>query len=66
LWNEVLGILAATPADHPPWLLHAASVQRLEEDLVVAAGLPEPTGPPVVHFSPGVDVRIGTPRRVRR
>jgi hypothetical protein len=34
-------------------------------DLVAAAGLPAPEGDPIVHWSPGVDVLIGYPRRVR-
>ena len=30
-----------------------------------AAGLPAPRGEPLVHYSPGVDVRIGRPERYR-
>lgn len=52
-------------AEHPPWPLHQARVETYRDDLVAAAGLPPPTGDPVVHWSPGVDVRIGFPRRVR-
>jgi uncharacterized protein YqjF (DUF2071 family) len=32
--------------------------------LVEAAGYPEPDGEPLVHYSPGVEVRIGLPRTV--
>ena len=32
------------------------------DSLVEAAGLPPPTTDPIVHWSPGVDVRIGRPR----
>lgn len=50
---------------HEPWPLHRAEVLRLDDHLVEAAGLPRPTGDPLVHYSPGVDVRIGGPERVR-
>ncbi|HEY5153087.1 MAG TPA: DUF2071 domain-containing protein [Acidimicrobiales bacterium] len=50
-------------ADHPPWPLRHARVLHLDQDLVTAAGLPEPEGPPLVHWSPGVEVRVGFPRR---
>jgi uncharacterized protein len=53
-------------AAHPPWPLHRASVTRLRDELVVAAGLPAPVGEPLVHWSPTVEVRIGWPRRVAR
>jgi hypothetical protein len=36
----------------------------LDDELVVAACLPAPTDPPLVHHSPGVPVRIGFPRPV--
>lgn len=49
-------------AQHPPWPLHRARVIDLDDQLLVAAGLPAPTGPPLVHFSPGVEVRIGRPQ----
>ncbi len=52
-------------ADHPPWPLHHAQLLHLDEDLVTAVGLPAPVGPPLVHWSPGVEVRIGLPTRTR-
>ncbi len=54
--------LAYAPVEHPRWPLHRAKLHALEEDLAVAARLPSPEGAPLVHFSPGVDVRIGAPR----
>ena len=57
MWAEV---------DHEPWVVHRAEVLELDETLLAAAGLPAPTGDPVVLWSPGVDVRIGRPRTVRR
>jgi uncharacterized protein YqjF (DUF2071 family) len=48
---------------HEPWPLRRANVIDLHDDLVPAAGLPRPEGPPLVHYSTGVDVRIGRPER---
>jgi uncharacterized protein YqjF (DUF2071 family) len=51
-------------AEHSPWPLKRAEVELCEDSLVTAAGLPRPVGAPLAHFSDGVDVRIGLPRRV--
>lgn len=51
------------PVDHEPWPLHTATVSQWDDHLIVAAGLPAPTGEPLVRFSPGVSVRVGLPRR---
>lgn len=49
--------------DHPAWTLHRAElIDEIDAGLVVAAGLPAPSGTPVVLWSPGVEVRIGRPR----
>ena len=48
-------------AFHDPWPLHRARVAALHDELVQAAGLPVPTGQPLVHYSPTVKVRIGWP-----
>jgi uncharacterized protein YqjF (DUF2071 family) len=50
-------------ACHQPWPLHRAEAQVVDDRLVAAAGLPQPQGPPLMHYSPGVDVRIGRPER---
>ena len=55
MWAEV---------DHPPWPLHRAELLSTDETLVTAAGLPAPTGDPIVLWSPGMEVHIGRPRRV--
>lgn len=52
-----------TRASHPPWPLHSAELLELDDALVGAAGLPQPQADPVVHYSPGVEARIGIPRR---
>ena len=42
-----------------------ATLVDLDQDLLQAAGLPPPDGPPVVHAADGVRVRIGAWHRVR-
>jgi uncharacterized protein YqjF (DUF2071 family) len=60
-----LGRTLYLPTDHPPWPLHRAVLDDLDDDLVAAAGLPRPTSEPVsVLYSPGVPVRFGPPLRV--
>jgi len=56
MWAEV---------DHVAWPFHRAELLTGTQTLTTAAGLPEPEGDPYVLWSPGVDVRIGRPRRVR-
>jgi uncharacterized protein YqjF (DUF2071 family) len=50
-------------AVHPPWPLYRANAVEVDDELAVAAGLPAPVGDPLVHYSPGVTVRIGRPER---
>jgi uncharacterized protein YqjF (DUF2071 family) len=65
-------VVATIPVQHEPWPLQAARLVDLDETIVTATGLPAPTGQPLVHFSPGVDARLGAPqpipslRRLRR
>jgi uncharacterized protein len=58
--------LVLARASHPPWPLHRAEVVTCDDRLVAAAGLPPPSGRPLVHYSPGVDVRIGAPHTAER
>jgi len=56
-------ILFYTPVEHPPWALHTAAVEHCEVDALFRdAGLRTPVGRPIVHFSPGVSVKVGRPR----
>lgn len=66
LWNRHGPLVLRTPVEHGAWPLHDARVTHLDQDLTDAAGLPRPEGQPLVHYSPGVDVRIGPPRLFRR
>lgn len=53
--------------EHPPWVLHSASLEGIDDELIGAAGLPAPVGEPVsVLWSPGSRVRAGIPRLVPR
>lgn len=51
------------PVEHAPWPLRTATLEALDDELVMAAGYPAPSGEPLVHYSSGVDVRIGLPHR---
>lgn len=52
------------PNEHPAWPLRRADLLDLTDELVPAAGLPAPAGPPdSVLWSPGVPARFGLPRR---
>jgi uncharacterized protein YqjF (DUF2071 family) len=46
---------------HQPYPLQQVRVLELEDELVQADGLPRPTGTPLAHYSPGVDVEIFPP-----
>ncbi|MER6580827.1 DUF2071 domain-containing protein [Nonomuraea sp. NPDC001023] len=59
LFTRVAGRLAAAEVEHPPWPLQHVELSGLDQDLLRAAGLPDPAGPPLLHASPGVDVRVG-------
>ncbi|MCG8418652.1 MAG: DUF2071 domain-containing protein [Proteobacteria bacterium] len=49
---------------HAPYPIWLAEVEQCSDELVAAAGLPRPLGdPPLVHYSPGVDVEIFPLRR---
>jgi len=46
---------------HPPYLVHPAAATVDSENLVAAAGLYRPEGPPLAHYVEGVDVEIFLP-----
>ena len=52
-------------AFHQRWPLQRAVARVFDDELLHAAGLPCPHGDPLVHFSEGVDVRIGRPEKSR-
>ena len=61
-FTKIAGCLVNIPVKHQAWPLWSVRIRRLDQDLLVAAGLPAPEGQPVAHYSPGVDVRLGPPR----
>ena len=48
---------------YQPWPLHRAEVLAFGDELLGAAGVAVPAVDPVVHWSPGVEARIGKPHR---
>nr|WP_240979495.1 DUF2071 domain-containing protein [Streptomyces sp. HNM0574] len=62
LHSTLFGRPLHLPNAHPRWPLHRAELLDCDEDLITAAGVPAPQGPPVsVLYSPGVPVRFGAP-----
>ena len=61
LYTRIGGRLAFAQVEHPPWPLESASLLELNQDVIENSNLPAPVGEPLVHFSPGVYVRIGRP-----
>ncbi|MFD7321700.1 YqjF family protein [Streptomyces sp. NPDC059875] len=62
--NAFFGGTAYLPNHHPRWPLYRAELMACEENLLAAAGLPEPVdGPVSVLYSPGVPVSLGRPSR---
>lgn len=57
--------LAFAQVEHAPWPLRSAAALRVEQDVLQHSGLPAASGEPLVHYSPGVRVRIGRPRMIR-
>lgn len=45
--------------EHPPWKLQRATVVKLDQDLLQAAGLPAVRSQPLAHFGGRVDVLVG-------
>ncbi len=67
LFVERRGALWSGQVHHTPYPLRRARVVDLYDELVGAARLPQPQGPPpLVHYSPGVDVEVFWPRRATR
>ena len=56
-----LGRLMQAGVVHPPWPLQRARAVHLRQNLLEAAGLPQPQGEPIAHFSARVEVAIGRP-----
>jgi uncharacterized protein YqjF (DUF2071 family) len=53
------------PVAHKPWLLHAAAVVELDDDLLNASGVRPASERLRALLSPGVRTRFGRPAMVR-
>lgn len=61
LFARRAGRILRADIEHPPWLLQRAEVVAIRDSLVRASGLPDPSGPPLAHFSRRIDVRVAAP-----
>jgi len=59
LYTRIARRLAFADIEHEPWPLRTAVAAELEQSLIESTGVPTPRGEPLVHYSPGVTVRIG-------
>jgi len=59
LYTTSQGRLRYTDIEHPPWPLARAQVIELRQTLFESAGLPAPSGPPLVRYSEELAVKIG-------
>lgn len=66
-WGTVAeqgGRLRHHPVDHQEWTLYEATLIEYDDDSIIAAGLPSPTGHPVVRYADPVDATFGWPTKV--
>jgi uncharacterized protein YqjF (DUF2071 family) len=63
-FTRIGGKLAVVAVQHERWPLLRVDVDKLDENLLGACGLPAPSGDPVAHFATQVDVRLGAPHSV--
>jgi uncharacterized protein YqjF (DUF2071 family) len=64
LYSSSRGVTRQARVSHAPYPLRRARVEGLEETLSEAAGLPGPAADRIVHYSPGVSVRVSAPVRL--
>ncbi|WP_083908325.1 YqjF family protein [Ilumatobacter coccineus] len=63
-WPAARGVLRHHPVDHQAWTLHEATLTEYADASIEAAGLPTPSGDPIVRYAQPVDARFGRPTRV--
>lgn len=61
-YSRVAGRLLEIRVEHEPWPLRSATIEHLDETLIAPTGLPLLSSEPLVHYSDGVDARLGAPR----
>jgi uncharacterized protein YqjF (DUF2071 family) len=59
LYSALRGQLRHADIEHPPWPLAHAKVIDLRQTLFETAGLPPPSGAPLVHYTAELAVKIG-------
>ncbi len=62
-YTRIGGGVGYARVSHEPWSLRSASVLELSDQLVQASDLASPKGEPLVHYSDGVNARVGRLRR---
>lgn len=65
LYTILLGRLGFAQIDHEPWPLRTARLLRLAQNVIECSNVPQPRGDPILHYSPGVDVRVGRVQLLR-
>jgi uncharacterized protein len=65
LYTMLFGRLGFAQIEHEPWPLRRARLVRLVQNVVEASGVPQTRGSPMLHYSPGVNVRIRMVEAVR-
>ncbi|MFK7918236.1 MAG: YqjF family protein [Ilumatobacter sp.] len=63
-WPQQRGPLRHHPVDHPAWELRRAALYEYHDESFQAAGLPAPTGVPIVRWVETIDAFFGRPTRV--
>jgi uncharacterized protein YqjF (DUF2071 family) len=63
-WPRRRGRLRHHPVDHPEWKVREATLCEYHDESFQAAGLPAPTGLPIVRWVETIDARFGPPKRV--
>ncbi|MBV9301877.1 MAG: DUF2071 domain-containing protein [Acidobacteriaceae bacterium] len=57
--------VAFAQIEHAPWPLRTARAIRLEQNVIQFSGVPPPSGEPLAHYSPGVNVLVERLRRAK-
>jgi uncharacterized protein len=65
LYTMRFGRLGFAQIEHEPWPLRTARLVQLTQNVVEASGLPQPSGEPMLLYSPAIRVRVGRVHTVR-
>jgi uncharacterized protein len=66
LYTMLFGRLGFAQIEHESWPLRTARLVRLVQNVVEASGVPRSQGSPILHYSPGVNVRVGMVKTFRK